>query len=145
MPPGDVQVVPLCRPISLKNESIEVMKAYDPDIVFGPQCTNTHKGRVAHMKADLAPDSHDVTPVAVGALLFPRFTPNEALQLGERGSVESFIFAAHHAFNYSLLGSPGFDAMAELVDSVHCFDISYSNLDEAVAAVNDLHEQLARL
>ena len=52
--PGTAQVVPLCRPVSLKNESIEVIRSFDPGAIFGPVSKDTHKGTVAHMKADLA-------------------------------------------------------------------------------------------
>ena len=58
IPPGTAEVVPLCRPVSLKNESIALIESFSQNAVFGPVSEETHKGTVAHMKADLAPDSH---------------------------------------------------------------------------------------
>lgn len=138
IPPGTCQVVPVNRPVSLKNASIEVIRAFEPASVFGPVTRDTHKGRVAHLKSDLAPGSHDPTPIRVGVMLFPGYEPGAALSLTERSRAESFIFAAHHSFNFSVLGEAGFEAMAHYVDGVDCFDLRYSDLDEAVAALDTL-------
>lgn len=142
IPLGSANVVPLPRPVSLKNESIELLQDFSPNVRIGPISTETHKGRVAHMKSDLTEDSHAADPIAVGLMLFPNYSPGASYGIRERSSAESFMFAAHHAFNYSLLGAAGFDAMADFIDGVHCFDVSYSNLDDAIRGIEDLHSQL---
>lgn len=131
-------LVPLCRPVSLKNESIDVIRRFSDDAVLGPLSKETHKGVVCHLKADLAPDSHDTTPVPAGAMVFPRYSHEETQRLAPRRRTESFIIAAFHSFNYSLFGRAGFDAMRQLVDRVPCFDLVYHDLDWAVQAVNEL-------
>jgi HprK-related kinase A len=138
LPPGTTDLIPLCRPVSLKNESIEVIKRFSSDAVFGPVSRETHKGIVAHMKADLAQDSHDERPVPAGALLFPRYSTEEPQRLYPRRRSESFILSAYHSFNYSLMGENGFQAMCKLVDSVPCYDLVYRDLDWATAAVEEL-------
>ena len=45
--PGSGRVWPLCRPVSLKNRSIEVIRHFAPEAVFGPvaegtACVNPH-------------------------------------------------------------------------------------------------------
>jgi len=141
IPPGTAEVVPLCRPVSLKNESIPLIKSFSPNAVFGPVSEDTHKGVVAHMKADLEPDSHDSLALPARIMLFPRYCKDEPQRLSPRSRTQSFILAAYHSFNYSLLGEVGFQAMKTLVDSVICYDLVYRDLDWALQTVGDLHDR----
>ncbi len=137
--PGTQQITPVNRPVSLKNESIRLIGDYEPTAVIGPVSNDTHMGRVAHLKADIAPGSHDIAPVTARYMVFPRYRAGRALHLQARSRAESFIFAAHHSFNYSLLGERGFEAMAVYVDAVECLDLVYSDLDSAVSLFERLH------
>jgi len=140
--PGSADIVPLCRPVSLKNESIQVIRGFDANAVIGPVSEDTHKGSVAHMKADLAPDSHDASPITANIMLFPRYSKEEPQRLSPRRRTTSFVLAAYHSFNYSLLGDFGFHAMRCLIDKVECYDLVYHDLDWALHAIGDLHEQV---
>lgn len=137
--PGTAEVVPLCRPVSLKNESIDIIRSFEPRAIFGPVSEDTHKGAVAHMKADLVPDSHDSEPLTALIMLFPRYSQDENQRLSPRRRTTSFILAAYHSFNYSLMGEAGFQAMKTLIDTVECYDLVYHNLDWALHAIGDLH------
>jgi len=136
--PVSTGVVPLCRPVSLKNESIEAIRSFSPEAVFGPTSLETHKGRVAHMKADLHPHSHDPDCVRARWMVFPRFSRDEPQRLAPRRRTDSFILAAYHSFNYSLLCEAGFETMKNLISSVDCYDLVYHDLDWAIEAVNQL-------
>lgn len=136
--PDSTEIVPLCRPVSLKNESIEVIKSFSSRAIFGPTSKETHKGLVAHMKADLHPKSHDTRTLKAHTMIFPRYTRDEPQRLSPRRRTDSFILAAYHSFNYSLLCEAGFDAMKKLINSVDCYDLVYHDLDWAVQTVNDL-------
>lgn len=126
------KVVPLCRPVSLKNESIEVIKAFDPDAVFGPASLDTHKGRVVHLKADMHPQSHNSSALDVGRMIFPRYVAGAKTSFMPKTRAESFMRAAEQSFNYSMLGKRGFHAMKGLVSVCECSEFIYSDLDEAV-------------
>lgn len=139
LPLQTTQVVPLCRPVSLKNESIDVIRTFSSDAIFGPVSKETHKGVVAHMKADLHPDSHDTRSLPACAMVFPRFSVDDPQQLTPRRRTESFMLAAYHSFNYSLLCEAGFEAMKTLLDNVDCYDLVYHDLEWAVAAMDELH------
>lgn len=138
IPPNTTEVIPLCRPVSLKNESIDAIKSFSSHAVFGPISKETHKGVVVHMKADLHPDSHDKNNLQANAMIFPRYSRDEPQQLRRRRRTESFILAAYHSFNYSLLCEMGFNTMKALIDRVDCYDLVYRDLDWAVQAVNEL-------
>jgi HprK-related kinase A len=139
--PNTTQIIPLCRPVSLKNESIEVIKSFSSDAIFGPVSKETHKGVVAHMRADLQADSHDTKALQAGSMVFPRYARDEPQRLSPRRRTDSFILAAYHSFNYSLLCEAGFEAMKNLIENIDCFDLVYHDLDWAVNAVNDLAER----
>ncbi|MDX1734448.1 MAG: HprK-related kinase A [Halioglobus sp.] len=138
IPPMTTELVPLYRPVSLKNESIEAIRAFSPDAVFGPESSNTHKGTVVHLKADLAQDSHDDAPVPAKVMVFPQFSTEEPQSLLQRPRTASFVLAAYHSFNYSLMGVDGFHAMRHLIENVACYDLVYSDLDWAVQAMESL-------
>ncbi|MFT4615631.1 MAG: HprK-related kinase A [Bacteroidia bacterium] len=140
IPPGSQEVVPVYRPVSLKNESIDVIRSFSSDAVFGPRSEETHKGVVAHVKADIAPDTHEQHPLPVGALVFPRYDPDSSQHLGPRPRAESFLLAAYHSFNYSLLCEQGFEAMKVLVSNTVCYDLVYHDLHWAVDAMEQLAE-----
>jgi HprK-related kinase A len=140
--PGTAEVVPLCRPVSLKNESIDVIRAFEPRAVFGPVSHDTHKGTVAHMKADLVQGSHDTKTQAARIMLFPRFSHDDKQQLAPRRRTTSFILAGYHSFNYSLMGENGFHAMRSLIDSVECYDLVYHDLDWALHIIGELHSKV---
>lgn len=131
-------LIPLCRPISLKNQSIEIIKNFDSNVVMGPETHETHKGTVAHMKADLASDSHDPKPVPARLIVFPRYLVGSKLVLHKKPKTEAFMFAGLHSFNYSLLSQTGFDTMCTLMDAVSCFDMTFSDLDKAVQVIEKL-------
>ena len=106
--------------------------------VFGPASKETHKGLVAHMKADLHPHSHDAKPLKAHTMIFPRYTRDEPQRISPRRRTDSFILAAYHSFNYSLLCDEGFDIMKKLISHVDCYDLVYHDLDWAVRTVNEL-------
>jgi HprK-related kinase A len=138
IPPNTAEIVPLCRPVSLKNESIDVIKSFSSGAIFGPVSKKTHKGVVVHMKADLQAESHDTKNVQAQAMIFPRYARDEPQKLSPRRRTDSFILAAYHSFNYSLLCEAGFEAMRTLIENVDCYDLVYHDLDWAVKTVNDI-------
>ena len=140
---GGSELIPLCRPVSLKNESIDVIRTFDKAAVIGPETLDTHKGRVAHMKADMAKNSHNVTPVPARLMIFPQFAMGEGMNLTTKTKTESFMFAAHHSFNYSLLMDKGFETMVELMDAVDCYDLHYGDLEQALQTIEKLFTDIA--
>jgi len=133
-------VTPLCRPVGLKNASIEVIKGFDSGAVIGPLSEDTHKGTVAHLKADLHSDSQSDTPVKAAWVIFPRYSPGSSTRLEKKQKAETFLSAAKQSFNYSLLGERGYQSMVDLISACDCYDFVYSNLNEAIETFNNLKE-----
>jgi hypothetical protein len=45
---------------------------------------------------------------------------------------------ARNAFNYEMLGEPAFATVRQIVDEARCLRLTYSKLDEAIAALDAL-------
>jgi HprK-related kinase A len=122
----------LARPINLKNASIELIRNFEPDAVWGPETYDTAKGLVTHLRAP--DDSVDRMHEAAQPrwVIFPRYQPGAAPLLTPHGKAQTFIHFAQNAFNYSTLGSIGFDVTGRLVTQCDCYDFTYSQLDDAL-------------
>ena len=134
----DGLLVPLARPVSLKNASIDIIRRFSPQAVMGDAAYDTHKGTVAHLKA--SPESvlrvqEKATPAFI---VFPRWKADAHAVLTPHSKADAFIHAARHSFNYELLGSLGYDLNADMVDASECHDFQYSRLSDAIQVFSDL-------
>lgn len=136
--PASSELVALARPISLKNESIDVIRRFAPDTAFSRLAEGTLKGTIALAK----PPSASVQRAAERALpawiVFPNFQAGTPATLSERPKAECFIELAANAINYSVLGERGFAALTDIVDRSRCFDFSYGDLEAAVRMLTEL-------
>ena len=132
------EVVGMARPINLKNESIEIVQAFAPDITMSRAVPNTSKGSVALMR----PPRDSVVRVAEAAepawVITPRFEPGANAALLPADKSASFMLLAEQSFNYEMHGVDGFTHLAEVIDHCHCYQFTYSNLDEAVMVFDSL-------
>jgi HprK-related kinase A len=136
--PDDDRLRPLARPISLKNQSIDIVKGLAPDVTFGPTATDTAKGRVAHMKPPASSVRRAGQSASPRLIVFPRFVPDAPLRLAPLSKTKMFFRLAETALNYDMHGEQGFRAMTRLIDACSCYELEYSSLDEAVGAVDGL-------
>jgi HprK-related kinase A len=131
-------IFPLARPVSLKNESIDVIKKFAPEAVFGPISPNTIKGTIAHMK----PPSESVSRIgefcSVAWLIVPRYQSARPTSVHEIAKAEAFMRIAESAVNYMILGQMGFDLVSALVDEMLCYRLEYSDLNEATQWFEEL-------
>jgi HprK-related kinase A len=134
----DGMIVPVPRPVGLKDASIGIIRQFAPDAVFGPHCADTAKGTVAHMRPPQASvrQANQVAPLAW--VVFPQFAPGAAAAMQPVPRAEAFLRLAGNAFNYSVLGPQGFETLAKAMEPAHCFACSYSNLDQALTLIGGL-------
>jgi HprK-related kinase A len=134
----DGRLHPLLRPIALKNASIGVIRALSPDARIGPEFPKTRKGTVAHLAPDAQSCARRHEPAEPALVLFPRYDPAAAPELTPVKRSRAFSRVALNSFNYELLGPDGFDAVAALIERCPCWQITYRDLPQAIAAVRDL-------
>jgi len=131
-------VTPFPRPVSLKNQSIDIIRNRDKNVVIGPVAFDTLKGNVAHMRAP-ADSLRRANEKALPAwVVFPKYMTNAPAQLTPRGKATSFMQLAENSFNQSAHGLRGFNALTRLIDQCDCYDFSYGHLDEAMAVFAEL-------
>lgn len=129
----DGAIVPLARPVNLKNESIDVIRAFAPEAVLSPEVPNTTKGTVALMKAPGESIRRMDEPAEPAWIVFPRYAPGAEAVLTPAPKGRTFIELGESALTYSLHGAAGFDALAALVDRCACYHFRYGRLDDAIA------------
>ncbi|MGF1630424.1 MAG: HprK-related kinase A [Kiloniellaceae bacterium] len=134
----DGQLTPLARPISLKNQSIDLIAELVPHATLGPRCEDTAKGTVALLKAprqSLERVSETAQPAWV---IFPTFKAGAATSLVSHSKADTLIELGQNAFNYSVHGKQGFETLSRLVDTCACYSFTYSKLSEALAVFESL-------
>jgi len=138
--PDSGQLVSNPRPISLKNESIQVIRDFSSEAVFGTTIRDTTKGTVAHLKppeASVLRCEEKATPTRI---IFPAFRKGARTSLSPVTRSRAFMTLCDNAFNYSILGKRGFDRIRSLIDNCECHQFEYSNLEQAVETFNQLAE-----
>ena len=135
---NDGLIVPLARPVSLKNQSIDIIRAAFPQAVIGDIALDTHKGTVAHLKPPRESVARMDEKARATHIVFPRWRADASAHLGHHSKADAFIHAATHGFNYSLLGRLGFELNAALIDTCDCWDFEYSRLEDALTVFEEL-------
>jgi HprK-related kinase A len=118
-------IFPVPRPVSLKNDSIDIIKQAFPASVFSPTVHDTLKGSVALMK----PPAESVQQMAVAArpalVVFPRYQKQADLTLSPVSKGEGFMRLAGLSFNYPVLGAEGFRVLTRYSEQCTFFDFDY--------------------
>ena len=135
---ADGLVYPVPRPISLKNRSIDVIRSFSPDVIFGEIVNDTSKGSVNHLRPPDRSVELGKMPAKPAKLIFPKYEQKSATNLAPLSKSRAFLKLAENCFNYNILGVEGFNSVGDLIDSSDCYDFKYSSLDEAITLFMEL-------
>ena len=132
-------ITPVPRPVSLKNQSIDLIADTFPHNEFSPVVHDTLKGSVALMR----PPTESILRAAEVALpclvVFPKYLCHSVMKLTALPKAEAFMKLADLSFNYDVLGGEGFNTLVNLVERCRTYDFVYDgDFDEAC----DCFEQL---
>lgn len=136
-------IQPLPRPVSLKNQSIDVIRQFDPNAYINRASHDTIKGTVAHMRPPRDSVRRQHETARAGWVIFPKWEAGVPATFTPRSQAQTFMFLAQNAFNYSHLGADGFRVGSALIDQTQCFDFHYGDLHEAVGEFDRLAERRA--
>lgn len=125
------EIVPIPRPISLKNRSIDIMRAFIPGAVLGPVVDNTHKGAIAHLRPDPRHIARAGETARAGWIVFPAYAAGAASSLTPHSRADTVLELGNNSFNYHLQGRRGFEVLTDLVQASQCYDFEYSDLEAA--------------
>lgn len=135
---ADAGITPVGRPISLKNQSIDLIRDYVPGAVFNRITPDTHKGTVTHLKVPTEQLARIEERARPRWVIFPKYVPGAEPTLQARSKASSMLELGRNSFNYMVLGRDGFEALSKVLDASDCYDFQYSRLDDAVAVFDAL-------
>lgn len=129
---ADGCLLPLPKPVSLKNASIRLIAGRPGNPVIGPTFHRTHKGDVAHLAvpAQAVARRHEVVRPAL--IVFPTWRRGARLERIPVRPARALAELAGNSFNYGLLGPRAFAAAADLVARCGCWRLVFGDLDEAL-------------
>lgn len=138
--PTSLEITPLPRPISLKNQSIDVIRAFVPDAQMSTPVHDTIKGSVAHLRPPVEAVKRGSEKARPGWLVMPRFEAGSSAELVPITKAEALFEIMSNSFNHHLHGERAFNALADWISEAQTYRFTYSRLEEAVAIFAALAE-----
>ena len=133
-----LNVKPINRPVCLKNDAIDIVKASFGNSVFTEKFYDTQKGTVAHKRVHTQQSFKLLEDMPIGAVVFPKYIRGEATRVQQVTSAEGILQVIRNAFNYHVMAEKGFEALVTLADRVEFFSLEYSDIDSAEEALTEL-------
>ncbi|MBU6270584.1 MAG: HprK-related kinase A [Betaproteobacteria bacterium] len=135
---SDRRLLPITKPVALKNAAIALIARRSPQAVLGPVFHKTHKGDVAHLAvpAEAAARRHE--SVAPAVVVFPTWRAGARAELTEVRPARAIAEFAANSFNYGVLGEAGFEAACALAADAGCWRLTFGELDDALALLEPL-------
>lgn len=131
-------ILPLPRPIGLKEESIEVIRTFACDAEFGPTFRDTRKGTVAHLRPPSAAVASASQRALPRWLVFPTYSASGDNVLRPMAKASAFAQGSDNCFNYRALADEGFATLLGTVDRCDCFELEFSDINTMVDAFDRL-------
>lgn len=141
--PASGLIYPLARPVSLKNQSIKVIRDFSRNAFLNRPSHDTAKGTVTHLRPPEDSVHRQQEPAKPGWVIFPKWQAEVEAALTPRSQAQTFIYLAQNAFNYSQLGERGFRAGTDLIRQCDCYDFTYHDLADAVRLFDRLADEKA--
>lgn len=131
-------ITPIPRPISLKNQSIDIIKSIPGDFYIGPPVHDTAKGTVAHMSAPKNSVGRSEEQAKPATVIFPKYKNGAKTNLSPLSKGRTFLALAENSFNYHVLGETAFTALTKMIDQCQCYNFTYQHLNNAYATMDGL-------
>jgi len=127
------------RPVSLKNNAIDVIAGFEPRARMSRIYHGTPKGDIAFMRPprDAVARARETAPP--GVVVTPIYTEGAAASLAPMERVDGFQLLTGNAINYSSMLQVGFDMLAGIVERCGFYRLTYSKLDDAIRLLDRLH------
>jgi len=124
----DGRVQPVPRPISLKNQSIDIIRQNFPTAEMTPPVVATHKGAIAYVRPPSSAVAASDQPVPIGFIVFPKYVAGAKLDFEPLTRAEALSELMENTFNVGLLGAEGFTSLARAIANANCYAVEYGDL-----------------
>ncbi len=139
--PEDGMLVPMPRPVSLKNRSIELIRDATPELRFGPVISGTPKGDVALAAPPVDSIRRQHEQARPRWVVFPKWRAEAGgPELVPLSRAEAFAELTDHAMNYEISGEAGFHAVSRLVEECDAYRFSFNRLGDALDTIESLYD-----
>jgi HprK-related kinase A len=136
--PSSGRLLPIPRPVSLKDASIELIRRRNPTAVFGPEAEDIEGCRFVHMRPPADSVRRAAEPARPGWLIVPGFVAGRSTTLERLPKARALMHVAGQSFNYNYLGPTGYTCLAALIREAECYRLEYSDLDDVLALLDRL-------
>jgi HprK-related kinase A len=136
----DGNVYPNPRPVSLKNQAVGIIAAFEPRARFSRLYRGTLKGDVAYMQPPAEAIARAQEPAVPGLVIAPIYMKGAGTTLKELDRSDGFRWLVDSSLNYASMLRPGFDMMTRVAERAGLYSLTYSDLDSAIEVINGLHE-----
>jgi len=140
--PEDNRLLPHPRPISLKEESIDIVARIVPDAYFSDRVAGTAKGEIAYLKPSQETIDNANRSALPVAIIFPRYAPHGDHVLHPVAKADAFMRLVGHSANYFTMMEASFEALSWMVNACPIYDFTYRNLDQAISDISEIHMRL---
>ena len=135
---ADGMIHPVPRPVSLKNQSIEIIKAFTQEPVWGDRIEGTTKGDIEHIRAPDSSALQPSVPIRAKHLVFPHYQAGCKSEVVALAKGRASMNLIENSFNFNILGYQGFEMITDLVDSLECYDFTYPDLKQALDGIEQI-------
>jgi HprK-related kinase A len=139
--PNSGQLLPMLKPVALKNQSVDVIRAFSDQAVIGPLFVGTRKGDVAHLAPNETSTDGLHRPARPALVIFPAFEAGAALDCRRLPGEDAFAHLAFNSFNYHLLGPTGFHAVADVIAACPAYRLRFGQLESAIEQIRALLDE----
>lgn len=135
--PGTLEVIPMVRPICLKNASIELAKSWFKEVEFSSIAHHTHKGNVIHMAPNKSSQQNASRPATIRAVVFPEYHHEVFADIYPLSMAKGFEMLHEHAFNYLINPKAGLATLVGLMENTQRYKVVYNDLSELNNFLNE--------
>jgi HprK-related kinase A len=136
--PDTRQLFPSPRPLSLKNETIEIIRRRHPNVVYGPEGRDIEGARFVHARPPTASVQRAHEPATAACVIFPRYVSGKETTIERVPKAHALMDLAGQSFNIAYNGTKGFDCLTRMVGQSDCLRLEYSDLDDVLVQLNRL-------
>lgn len=144
---GTNELVPYPRAVSLKNESIAVMKEWvgrdneNPLSHFTPEFEGTPKGTICYLRPPESSVSQMHKRTQPNVVILPIFDANAKPEIRPITKTMAFFRLVMSSANYSDIGVDAFHSISKIIENSAVCEIIYPSLDDAVKLVEEFVAQ----
>jgi HprK-related kinase A len=132
------RVLPVPKPLSLKDASIEIIRARHPDLIHGPEGVDVEGARFVHARPPVSSVVRAREDAAIGLVIFPRYAAGKRTAIEPMPKAHALVELAGQSFNFGYHGATAFQSLTKIVSEATCYRLEYSDLDDVLGQLDRL-------